>query len=95
NYWWNNFEPDLGSPFDALLHAILAIRDLPERQRRIWRMMFDHYVFGQNGDPVAHLPPQARGALGVHDKTMRQKIRMMLLATLGRQAGLRPPGGGK
>lgn len=95
NYWWNDFEPDLGSPFDALLHAILAVRDLPERQRTTWRMMFDHYAFGQNGDPVAHLPPRARGALGAHDKTIRQKIRMMLLATLGRQAGLRPPGGGK
>lgn len=95
NYWWSEFEADLGSPFDALLHAILAVRDLPDRQRAVWRMMFDLYAFGQNGDPVAHLPPPARGALGAHDKAMRQKIRMMLLAALARQAGLRPPGGSK
>lgn len=93
NYWWNDSNPELGSPFDALLHAILAVRDLPERQRAVWNMMFDHYVFGKNGDPIAYLPSQARGALGTHDKAMRQKIRMILVATLARQAGLRPPPG--
>lgn len=92
NYWWNDAEPDLGSPFDALLHAILAVRDLPERQLTAWRMMFEHYAFGENGDPVAHLPAPARGALGPHDKPMRQTIRMRLLAALARQAGIRPPG---
>lgn len=91
NYWWNDAEPDLGSPYDALLHAILAVRDLPERQRAAWRTMFDHYAFVRNGDPVEHLPPAARGPLGAHDSPMRQKIRMMLLAAIGRQAGLRPP----
>ena len=91
NYWWNDAQSDLGSPFDALLHAILAIRDMPERQRAAWRTMFEHYAFGLNGDPVAHLPPEARGALGTHDTRMRQQIRMMLLGSIGRQAGLRPP----
>jgi hypothetical protein len=90
NFWWNDAEADLGSPFDALLHAILAIRDMPARQREPWRMMFDHYAFGQNGDPVAHLPEAARGSLGAHDPEMRQKIRLMLLRSIGRQAGLQP-----
>lgn len=92
NYWWNEAEPGLGSPFDALLHAILAVRDLPERQRAAWQMMFGHYAFGENGDPVAHLPPEARGSLGAHDKAARQNIRMRLIAALARQAGLKPPG---
>jgi hypothetical protein len=91
NYWWNDAEPDLGSPFDALLHAILAIRDMPERQRAAWRTMFEHYAFGLNGDPVGHLPAEARGTLGTHDARARQHIRMMLLNAIGRQAGLRPP----
>jgi hypothetical protein len=95
NYWWNDFKIEQSSPFDALLHAILAIRDLPGHQRAAWDTMFDHYVFGKNGDPVGHLPPSARGALGAHDKTMRQKIRLILLSTLARQSGLRPPGSGK
>jgi hypothetical protein len=90
NYWWNDAEPGLGSPFDALLHAILAIRDMPERQRAAWRTMFEHYAFGLNGDPVGHLPVEARGTLGRHDAHTRQHIRMMLLNSIGRQAGLRP-----
>lgn len=92
NYWWNDAPPDLGSPFDALLHGLLAIRDMPERQRDAWRTMFDHYVFGGNGDPVDHLPAAARGPLGAHDPRMRQQIRMMLLRSIAHQAGLRPPG---
>jgi hypothetical protein len=91
NYWWNDAEAGLGSPFDAMLHAMLTIRDLPERQRSAWRTMFEHYAFGLNGDPVEHLPPEARGALGTHDTSMRQQIRMILLESIGRQAGLRPP----
>lgn len=94
NYWWNDAEPDLGKPFDALLHALLAVRDLPERQRDAWRMMFNHYAFHEHGDPVAHLPPSARGALGRHDAERRQQIRMALIGSLGRQAGLRLPGRG-
>lgn len=93
NYWWSDTETGLGSPFDALLHALLAVRDLPERQRAAWRMMFGHYAFGENGDPVAHLPLAAQGALGAHDRAMRQDIRMRLLASLARQAGLKPPRG--
>ncbi len=93
NYWWNDAPRDLGSPFDALLHALLAIRDLPERQRAAWRTMFGHYAFGENGDPVEHLPPAARGSLGPHDPAMRQNIRLRLIAALARQAGLKPPRG--
>src|SRR5690606_33141993 len=91
NYWWNDAQADLGSPFDALLHAILAIRDMPPNQRAAWKVMFEHYAFGENGDPVGHLPPEARGALGAHDPRMRQQIRMMLLNSIARQAGIRPP----
>jgi hypothetical protein len=91
NYWWNDAQADLGSPFDALLHAILALRDMPPNQRAAWKVMFGHYAFGENGDPVEHLPPEARGALGAHDPRMRQQIRMMLLNSIARQAGIQPP----
>jgi hypothetical protein len=94
NYWWNDANADLGSPFDAMLHAILSVRDLPERQRAAWQTMFEHYVFGAGGDATAHLPATARGILGEHDKETRKTIRKILLAVLARQAGLRPPGGG-
>lgn len=91
NYWWNDVDAALGSPFDVMLHALLGLRDLPPHQRAAWRVMFDHYVFGENGDPLSHLPPQAHGTLGAHDDRTRQQVRMILLQTLARQAGLKGP----
>ena len=32
NYWWCTTPAAMGSPTDALMHAILSLRDLPERQ---------------------------------------------------------------
>ena len=78
-------------PF-ADLDGLLALRDLPERQREAWRVMFDTYVFERYGDPLAHLPPRAHGNLGAHDERSRAEIRHILLASLARQVGLKPPG---
>lgn len=65
NYWWDlTDKPWQGSPFKALAHAIMSIRDLPERERDIWRVWFDHYAFGTGHEAVAHLPPHARGPIG-------------------------------
>ena len=64
NYWWNEAQPGMGNPYDALLYGIYGIKGLPAEQRAVWRMVFDHYVFGLDGDPVAHLPEHARGMLG-------------------------------
>jgi hypothetical protein len=74
NYWWNDARPGVGSPYDALLHAIYGIKALPADQREVWRMVFDHYVFEADGDPVEHLPEHARGMLG--DLTPEQLGRM-------------------
>ncbi|PHR92908.1 MAG: hypothetical protein COA69_06170 [Robiginitomaculum sp.] len=91
NFWWNDARPDLGSAFDCLLHGLLSLRDLPEEQRDVWRMVFDHYVFGVNGDPAEHLPANVRGAIGPHSPEMRQNMRMMLLKAMAHQAGVAPP----
>jgi hypothetical protein len=64
NYWWNDAPRTGGSPYDALMHAFLAIKTLPPEQRGVWRMIFDHYVFALERDPAEHLPPHARGVLG-------------------------------
>lgn len=64
NYWWDPARDDLGSRWDALLHAIIALRGLPADQRSAWREIFDYYVFLEHGDPGAHLPPEMRGILG-------------------------------
>lgn len=74
NYWWNDAPAGAGNPYDALLHSLFAIKTLPADQRAVWRMVFDHYVFGVNGDPVEHLPAHAKGMLG--EVTFEQLGRM-------------------
>lgn len=63
NYWWNDARPELGSPWDAMLHGMMSLRSLPTDQRAAWRAMFDHYVFLENDDPAAHLPDHVHGSL--------------------------------
>jgi Cupin-like domain len=65
NYWWTPGQPEgIGSPYEALLHAMLAIRHMPPEQKEVWRGIIDYYVFESAGDPSAHLPPHAKGVLG-------------------------------
>jgi hypothetical protein len=85
NYWWNEAAAT-SSPFDSLLHAAMALRDLPADQRAVWRVIFDHYVFRPTGaDPMAHLAPEHRGMLGTTLTPERvQMIKMALRNALGR-----------
>ena len=61
NYWWNNQSGHISSPFGALIHALLAVRDLSEDQKIFWKNMFDNFVFRVNGNPMDHLPEENRG----------------------------------
>lgn len=82
NYWWNDARKDGGSPWDAMLHAIMAIRQLPLEQRRAWRANFDHYVFLENGDPGEHLPEFARGILNAFSPQEVAAMRRQVIESL-------------
>lgn len=82
NYWWNEAPPQGASPYEAMMHAMLAIRSLPVDQRTVWRTMFDHYIFGSNDDPAAHLPDHAKGMLGELDRPQRERLRATLRQVL-------------
>ena len=84
NYWWRTVGAHLGTPQDALAHAILAIRDLPPAEKAIWRDAFDHYVFGDADAPRAHLPEHARGMLGAMTPERARQVRAHLLNRLNR-----------
>jgi mannose-6-phosphate isomerase-like protein (cupin superfamily) len=84
NYWWDDASVQFGSPYDCLLHGFLTLRHLPARQRAAWRAVFDHYVFQSGDDPVAHLPPENRGALGAMTPELAAHIRAALLKRLQR-----------
>ena len=84
NYWWRDAPHFLGKPEDALFHAILALRDLPEAEKARWRDLFDHYVF-VGGDAVTqHLPPAARGILAPLTAETAGQIKAHLLRSLSR-----------
>ena len=79
NYWWAPGLPaGIGSPYDALLQALVSLKHLPKDQRDVWRTMLDYYVFENGGDPAAHLPPQAQGILGPANRTLFEKMRALL-----------------
>jgi hypothetical protein len=86
NYWWSPPTGATGFPLEALLHAMIAVRDLPPRHRRAWGAMFDHYVFNPE-TAGAHLPPQRRGiqASPPSPETLAQ-ARELLARALGRSS---------
>ena len=84
NYWWRDAPAFLGKPEDALLHAILAVRDLPEADKARWRAMFEHYVFDNGTEVASHLPEEARGILAPLTPDTAGRIRAKLLRGLSR-----------
>lgn len=64
NYWWDAFPSGPDAPYTAMLLSMIAIAERPAPERRAWKALFDHYVFRENGHPLAHLPPDRHGLLG-------------------------------
>lgn len=81
NYWWGQAAD--ASPFEALIHALLAVRDLPPGERAAWRAAFDHYAF----DPEIpdHIPEAARGVLGPASPARSETMRAFLAGALTRR----------
>jgi len=82
NYWWRDGPARTITPQLSLMHALLTMHELPERELTAWRVMFDHYVFKDDGDPAEHLPEQARGVLGKHARELVEKLKAQLAKTL-------------
>ena len=58
----------------ALLHARLAFAASSASERRDWRVLFDHYVFGDE-DVAGHIPEGRRGVLGELDAAALAALR--------------------
>lgn len=84
NYWWSRTPAYAGSPNDALLHALLSVRDLPPDMKRAWKLFFDYYIFNEDQAATQHIAPEALGRLGAPNETKAKRIRAMLLNQLKR-----------
>ncbi len=84
NYWWRDAPPYLGKPEDALFHAILALRDLPQAEKARWQALFDHYVFANGAEVTNHLPENGRGILAPLTPETAGQVRARLLRSLAR-----------
>jgi hypothetical protein len=84
NFWWREGEPPLLTPLNALYHAVITMKNLPPNELKAWRNMFNHYIFGDNGDPVEHLPENARGILGRLTPELMARVKKLLLDALSR-----------
>ena len=84
NFWWRGGDPPVLSPINALYHAVITMRNLPPPEMAAWRNMFDHYIFGDDGDPAEHLPEKARGVLGKHGPELVARVKKLLIEVLSR-----------
>lgn len=84
NYWWRQSPAYMDSPMNALMLALLSIRELPPAQRETWREVFRHYVFDADAQTAAHIAPGARGVLDPIDEARARELRARLLQRLNR-----------
>lgn len=84
NHWWRQTPAHMDSPMNALMMAMLSVRDLPPAQRAAWRELFEHYVFAADQRAVEHIPAAARGSLRALDPDAARTLRARLLRSLNR-----------
>jgi hypothetical protein len=83
NYWWS-LPGDSGRMAEAaMMTALMAFSRLAPRQQQAWRAVFDHLVFRTQGDPLAHIPPDARGWLGELTPDLRDRMKNLVRAAFG------------
>jgi hypothetical protein len=82
NYWWDHRS---GGAFLALIHAVMAVRDLPTSERVAFEAWFDHLVFSDDAVKAAdHLPENARTVLGPASPARTERLRQFLIGMLSR-----------
>jgi hypothetical protein len=84
NYWWRGCPAWMDTPVNALMLAIMTMRQLPPEQRATWQEVFRHYVFEAGPDVVDHIPDAARHVLAPLDEERARALRAHLLQRLER-----------
>jgi hypothetical protein len=84
NYWWRQSPAWMDTPFNALMLALMTMRELPPAQRAAWQDIFNHYVFDSDGSEAAHIPPAARRMLAPLDDAGARALRALVLNRMNR-----------
>jgi hypothetical protein len=84
NYWWRRSPDWMDAPINALMLALLSVRDLPPEQRAAWQELFRHYVFEAGPDTASHIPESARRVLAPLTASTARALRAQLLKKLNR-----------
>jgi len=84
NYWWRQSPDYMDTPTNALMLALLSLRELPAEQRRAWQEIFRHYIFEPDAASLAHLPEDARYALAPLTDDGARVLRAQLLRRINR-----------
>ncbi|HEY3729861.1 MAG TPA: cupin-like domain-containing protein [Steroidobacteraceae bacterium] len=82
NYWWDAFAAGPDSPHTSMLLSMITIAERPLKERQAWRAFFDHYVFREQGHPLAHVPAERHGLLGPLAPDNYRKIRARIMYLL-------------
>lgn len=84
NYWWRQVPGYMGPGLNVLKHAMLGLRDIPEREKTAWKALFDYYIFGDQEQVREHIPPAAQDSLAPMDDLRARQVRAWLLGRLNR-----------
>jgi oxalate decarboxylase/phosphoglucose isomerase-like protein (cupin superfamily) len=84
NAWWSQTPDYVDTPVSALNLALMTLRDLPAKEKKVWQQLFQHYVFDADDSTWAHIPPEARGLLGPVTEAVSRQARTQLLNKLRR-----------
>ncbi len=89
NYWWTDQKAMLNNAYAAMFHAMMCFHHLSPEQAKTWQNMFAHFVFQENGDPMAHVPETAKGILGGVGPQDRKRAIYTMMKTLGAHIGMK------
>ena len=84
NYWWRQSPAFMDTPTNALMLALLTVRDLPPEQRRAWADLFRHYVFEADEQTSAHIGKDAQRVLAPLDDNAARMLRAQLIQKMNR-----------
>jgi hypothetical protein len=84
NYWWRAVPDYVGAGIDLIRHAILNIRDLPEKEKAGWKDLLDYYIFNDPSVVTQHIPKDAQGFLAPVDDLRARQLRALLISKLNR-----------